>query len=261
MIARDDGETKEAGDLPALTPAHGLQRTGDTIANAPPRVLLVEDDPILATLVRETLSDHGFHVDVLEDGHGVADWVRKHHPDAVLLDLVLPGQDGFSICRELRSFSTVPLIMVTSRAEADDRLQGLDIGADDYVCKPFLPGELAARLRALLRRSGNWRAAPTPPAPVLSIDVAAMQASIRGVTLALTPVEFRLLQTLAQHEGRVYSRAQLLDAIYASSHVINDRTVDSHIKNLRRKIVDAGGDDPLLPVYGVGYKFQWPKQR
>ena len=149
----------------------------------------------------------------------------------------------------------------TSRAEADDRLQGLDIGADDYVCKPFLAGELAARLRALLRRSGNWRAAPTPPAPVLSIDVAAMQASIRGVTLALTPVEFRLLQTLAQHEGRVYSRAQLLDAIYASSHVINDRTVDSHIKNLRRKIVDAGGDDPLLPVYGVGYKFQWPKQR
>jgi two-component system response regulator BaeR len=223
-----------------------------TSGDAAQRILVVEDDPILATVIEQTLAELGYAVDILADGNLVADRVRRQPPLAVLLDLGLPGRDGFSICRELRSFSRVPLIMVTARTDSVDRMHGLDIGADDYLCKPFEPGELAARLRALLRRSQQWRALPPSP---LRIDGAAMQASVHGIEVALTPIEFRLLQTLAQHPGRVYSRAQLLDCIYNADHVVNDRTVDSHIKNLRRKLVEAGLEDPLGAVYGVGYRF------
>jgi two-component system response regulator BaeR len=220
---------------------------------AAPRVLVVEDDPILATLIAQALSDSGFAVDILPDGDRVAAQVRRQPPLAVLLDLGLPGRDGFAVCRELRTFSTVPLIMVTARTDSLDRMRGLDIGADDYLCKPFEPGELVARLRALLRRAQQWQGtAATQP---LHIDSASMQVSVHDVPLPLTPIEFRLLQTLAQHPGRVYSRAQLLDTIYNADHVVNDRTVDSHIKNLRRKLVVAGLEDPLGAVYGVGYRF------
>lgn len=217
------------------------------------RILVVEDDPVLATVIAECLRDLGYAVDILADGNRVAEQVRRQPPLAVLLDLGLPGRDGFSICRELRTFSTVPLIMVTARSDSVDRMHGLDIGADDYLCKPFEPGELAARLRALLRRTQQWQPR-TDDAP-LQIDAASMQASVHGVPVVLTPIEFRLLQTLAAHPGRVYSRAQLLDTIYNADHVVNDRTVDSHIKNLRRKLVDAGLEDPLGAVYGVGYRF------
>ena len=219
------------------------------------RVLVVEDEPILATLIAETLGELGFAVHVLDHGREVADFVRAYAPDAVLLDLNLPGRDGFSICRGLREFSTVPLIMVTARAEAEDRLQGLDLGADDYICKPFSPDELAARLRALLRRATQWQQGVG--APGLSIDNQALQARFNGAPLALTPIEFRLLQTLSEQPGRVYSRAQLLDLVYHNEHEVSERAVDSHVKNLRRKIVDAAGVDPLQAVYGIGYKFQW----
>ena len=220
----------------------------------PPRVLVVEDDPILASVIADALRDGGFRVDLLHDGDAVADHVRRHAPHAVLLDLGLPGRDGMAVCRELREFSTVPLIMVTARAGSADRMQGLDTGADDYLCKPFEPGELIARLRALLRRARQWQGA-AEPSPPLRIDAAAMQASVHGLPLALTPIEFRLLHTLSQHPGRVYTRAQLLDCIYQADHVVNDRTVDSHIKNLRRKLVEAGLADPLAAVYGIGYRF------
>ena len=218
------------------------------------RVLVVEDDPILATLMADALQDEGYAVDILHDGAAVAAYVRRQPPQAVLLDLGLPGRDGISVCRELREFSTVPLIMVTARAESADRMHGLDIGADDYLCKPFEPGELIARLRALLRRTRQWQGA-AEPSPPLRIDAQAMQASVHGVPVALTPIEFRLLHTLSQHPGRVYTRAQLLDCIYQADHVVNDRTVDSHIKNLRRKLVEAGLADPLGAVYGIGYRF------
>lgn len=229
-------------------------------ANAPvERVLVVEDDPILAAVIADTLQDHGYAVEVVADGSTVAARVRAQPPAAVLLDLGLPGRDGFSVCRELRAFSTVPLIMVTARAGQLDRMHGLDIGADDYICKPFEPGELAARLRALLRRARQWTSAGlAEPAP-LQIDAEAMIARGHGQALPLTPIEFRLLHKLASQPGRVYTRAQLLDAIYDADHVVNDRTVDSHVKNLRRKLTDAGLPDPLGAVYGVGYRFQWPE--
>lgn len=218
------------------------------------RILVVEDDPVLATVIEQSLLDLGYAVDILADGNAVAEHVRRQPPLAVLLDLGLPGRDGFSICRELRTFSTVPLIMVTARSDSVDRMHGLDIGADDYLCKPFEPGELAARLRALLRRTRQWQGKAADGAP-LKIDAASMLASVHGIPVPLTPIEFRLLQTLAAHPGRVYSRAQLLDTIYNADHVVNDRTVDSHIKNLRRKLVEAGLEDPLGAVYGVGYRF------
>lgn len=218
-------------------------------------VLVVEDEPILAALLGEALREAGFRVDTLDDGSRVADWVRAFSPDAVLLDLVLPGKDGFAVCSELRAFSTVPLIMVTSRIEEIDRLRGLEIGADDYICKPFQPREVVARVRAVLRRSIEWR--ESQPGSPLALDDDGMQARWNGVRLSLTPVEFRLLRALSQRPGRVLTRAQLLDAVYSDDRVVSDRTVDSHVKNLRRKLAEAGdGADPVSAVYGVGYKFE-----
>ncbi|UXI66305.1 response regulator [Tahibacter amnicola] len=217
------------------------------------RVLIIEDEPSLAALLAETLAAESYDVSVLAEGGGAADWVRRNSPALVLLDLNLPDRDGFTVCREIRAFSSVPLIMITARVEEIDRLLGLEMGADDYICKPFLPREVVARVRALLRRVLEWRDAK--PDSVLSLDESRFEAHWRGVMLDLTPVEFRLLRALGQHPGRVLSRAQLLDAIYVDDRAVSDRTIDSHIKNLRRKISDvSGGDDPLESVYGVGYK-------
>jgi len=245
------------------TPSHEPSATRPAVSTpsaaiAPPRtVLVVEDEPGLAELLRIALGDAGFRVETLDDGSRVCEWVRAFTPDAVLLDLCLPGKDGFTICNELRAFTTIPLIMVTSRIEEIDRLRGLEIGADDYVCKPFQPREVVARVRALLRRTIEWR--ESQPGSPLALDDAGMEARWNGTRLTLTPVEFRLLQALSKHPGRVFSRAQLLDAVYVDDHVVSDRTVDSHVKNLRRKIAAACADaDPISAVYGVGYKFELP---
>jgi two-component system response regulator BaeR len=224
---------------------------------APRTVLVVEDEPTLAELLRDSLTTEGFAVEVFGDGTDVAAWVKAHEPAAVLLDLMLPGKDGFTVCREIRAFSTVPLIMITARVEEIDRLLGLEIGADDYVCKPFHPREVVARVRALLRRAVDWRDAA--PGTGLTLDDERFEARLHGTPLDLTPVEFRLLKVLSQRPGRVLSRAQLLDAIYVDNRVVSDRTVDSHVKNLRRKLAEASaGDDPIESVYGVGYKFTAP---
>ena len=218
-------------------------------------VLVVEDDPTLGAVLHECLTVAGYRVEQIDDGTRAVEWVRAFEPALVLLDLQLPGKDGLTICRELRSFSTLPIIMVTAKTEESDRLRGLDIGADDYVCKPFHPGELVARVRALLRRTIEWREAQ--PGSPLTLDDHGMEARWNGERLNLTPVEFRLLRALGQRPGRVFSRAQLLDAVYVDEHVVSDRTIDSHIKNLRKKIGQAcPGADPLSAVYGVGYKFE-----
>ncbi|HZP68111.1 MAG TPA: response regulator [Rudaea sp.] len=226
----------------------------NTEASGARRILIVEDDPTHATLLAETLAAEGFGADVLADGASAVERVRAAPPAAVLLDLTLPGKDGFSVCREIRAFSTVPLIMVTARVEEIDRLLGLEIGADDYICKPFQPREVVARVRALLRRTVDWR---DPGAgALLAFDDAAHAAHWKGTALDLTAVEFRLLKTLAERPGRVLSRANLLDAIYLDYRIVNDRTVDSHIKNLRRKIAEAEpGANPIESVYGVGYRY------
>lgn len=219
--------------------------------------LIVEDEPILAEMLIDTMADAGFLTRHLDRGETVVDCVRRDEPTIVLLDLVLPGGDGFSICRAIREFSRVPLIMITARVEESDRLRGLDLGADDYICKPFNAAEVAARVRALVRRTIEWREAS--PGSALELDDARLEARWRGSVLDLTPLEYRLLSVLAKRPGRVYARHELLDIVYSDGRDVSDRTIDSHIKNLRRKIADveAGAhESPIESIYGVGYKFK-----
>ena len=217
-------------------------------------VLIIEDEPKLSALMRDYLLAAGFHASILDNGSTAVDWIRQQRPDAILLDLNLPGVDGLSLCRQIRAFSAVPILMLTARAEEIDRLLGLELGADDYICKPFSPREVVARIRAVLRRSR-----PPDPAiePVVVLDEERFEARVHGQALSLTPVEFRLLGKLASQPGRVFSREQLIGALYADHRVVSDRTVDSHVKNLRRKLVKAG-IDPISAVYGVGYRFELP---
>jgi len=219
-------------------------------------VLVVEDEPKIGALLRDYLEAAGYRVSVLATGAGAVAWVREHAPDALLLDVMLPGEDGLSICRGIRAFSTVPILMVTARVEEIDRLLGLELGADDYICKPFSPREVVARVKAVLRRAhAAAEAARTPP---IELDEARFEARVQGKALNLTPVEFRLLAKLAAQPGRVFSRQQLMDSLYRDHRVVSERTVDSHVKNLRRKLADAG-TDPVGSVYGVGYRLEWPE--
>ncbi|MFQ6591042.1 MULTISPECIES: response regulator [Pseudomonas] len=219
------------------------------------RVLVVEDEPKLSALLRDYLQAAGYTVDCLADGLAVVPAIRANAPDLMLLDLMLPGRDGREICQEVRDFSDLPIIMITARVEEIDRLLGLELGADDYICKPFSPREVVARVKTILRRCPP--SATTSSAPTLLLDESAYHAIFNGLVLDLTPVEFRLLNTLAAHPGRVYSRDQLLDLLYTDHRVVTDRTVDSHVRNLRRKLEQANpGKDPIRSIYGVGYKLE-----
>jgi two-component system response regulator BaeR len=215
-------------------------------------ILVVEDEPKIAALLRDYLVNAGYDVSVLDNGASAANWTREHAPDAVLLDIMLPGQSGLDVCKSIRGFSSVPILMVTARVEEIDRLLGLELGADDYICKPFSPREVVARVKAVLRRvSAVAQAAPSP----IELDEARFEVRVRGQHLTVTPVEFRLLRKLLAQPGRVFSRQQLMDAAYRDHRVVSDRTVDSHVKNLRRKLADAGFD-PISSVYGVGYRLE-----
>ncbi len=217
-------------------------------------ILIVEDEEKLARLLAEYLEQSGYQAFCLADGEAVPPWVRLHAPDLVLLDLMLPHRDGLEVCKEIRAFSTVPIIMITARIEEIDRLLGLELGADDYVCKPFSPREVVARVRTVLRRTnGSLPAAATG----LLLDGQRYRATLRGRDLELTAVEFKLLHFLFATPGRLYSRSQLMDRIYPNERVVSDRTIDSHVKKLRKKIaVVAPGEEFIHSVYGVGYKFE-----
>ena len=216
-------------------------------------ILIVEDEQKLAELLRDYLARSSFDTTVLDNGNDVVPYVRENKPDLVILDLMLPGRDGMEICKEIRTFSNLPIIMVTARVEEIDRLLGLELGADDYVCKPFSPRELVARVKAVLRRAGGET---TIKAKGLVLDEARYQASLHGVDLELTAVEFKLLSFLAANPGRIYSRDQLMERIYSDHRIVSDRTIDSHIKKLRKKISVQSPDEELIgSVYGVGYKF------
>ena len=215
------------------------------------QILIVEDEAKLAALEADYLRAEGFEPHSIANGLEVVPWVRAHAPDLILLDLMLPGRDGLDICRELRTFSDVPIVMVTARVEEIDRLIGLDLGADDYVCKPFSARELVARVKAILRRGR------LPPMSDLVLDEERHRATLDGRELDLTPVEFRLLRTLASTPGRVFSRDKLLEHLYADHRVVTDRTVDAHVKNLRRKLEEVRpGQELVRSIYGVGYKLE-----
>jgi len=220
------------------------------------RVLVVEDEPKLAELLRDYLVREGYAATVLDRGDAVEPWVKANPVDLVLLDLMLPGKSGLDVCKGLRIFSDAAIVMVTARVEEIDRLLGLELGADDYICKPFSPREVVARVKAVLRRAKR-RQAPADDAPV-ALDERALRARVAGRDLDLTAVEFQLLKTLVAHPGRIFSRDQLIDAMYRDARVVSDRTVDSHVKKLRKKIADALPDRELVhSVYGVGYKYEW----
>ncbi|MEM8985044.1 MAG: response regulator [Pseudomonadota bacterium] len=220
------------------------------------RILVVEDEPKIAALLADYLRNEGFDVTIESDGVAAVEAIRSQAPTLVLLDLMLPHKDGLSVCREVRQFSNVPIIMVTARIEEIDRLLGLELGADDYICKPFSPREVVARVKAILRRI-ELTHTKTDGYRGLRLDEARHEAILGEQTLDLTPVEFRLLALLAERPGIVFSRDQLVSRIYTDGRVVSDRTVDSHIKNLRRKLTEIAGDDDYVhSVYGVGYKFE-----
>jgi len=217
-------------------------------------ILIVEDDVKIADMLANYLLMHGFASEVCGDGHEAVARVRRQAPALIVLDLMLPGLDGVAVCAAVRAFSTVPIMMVTARVDEIDRLLGLDTGADDYVCKPFSPREVVARIKALLRRSEGALAKPVPAAFV--VDEARQQISWRGQPLPLTPVEFRLMRQLMSRPGQVFARARLLDTLHEDQRDVSDRAIDSHIKNLRRKLGQAGtGEAGISSVYGVGYRF------
>jgi two-component system response regulator BaeR len=222
--------------------------------NAPSHVLIVEDEPKIAAALADYARAAGHRASVLDRGDAVAAWVREHAPDAVLLDLMLPGRDGVDVCRDIREFSTIPIIMVTARVEEVERLLGLDAGADDYVCKPFSPRELMARLNAVLRRASGFATASAAP-PRIVVDDERFEVRVDGRPMTVTPVELRLVKQLSARPGKVYSRQQLLDAAYDDHRIVSDRTVDSHLRNLRRKFAQFGLD-PIASVYGVGFRFE-----
>lgn len=223
-------------------------------ADARPFVLIVEDEHRLAAVLADYLHAAGFDTECIADGREVVTAVRRRPPDLVLLDLMLPGKDGLDVCRELRGFTDVPIVMVTARVEEIDRLLGLELGADDYICKPYSPREVVARVRAILRRMDRPESAGTAG---LTIDEPRHVATWRGREIELTAVEFRLLMTLAETPGRVWSRAQLVDRLYTDGRVVTDRTVDSHVKNLRRKLGEVSPqEEPIRSIYGIGYKLE-----
>jgi two-component system response regulator BaeR len=219
------------------------------------RILIVEDEEKLAGLLRDYLTQEGFEVAMLHRGDQVEDWVRAHGTDLVLLDLMLPGKNGLDVCKALRAFADVSIIMVTARVEEIDRLLGLELGADDYICKPFSPREVVARVKAVLRRSKRGEAAPDGG---LALDDSGYKATLAGKDLALTAVEFELLKVLVAHPGHIYTREQLMDLMYRDQRVVSDRTVDSHVKKIRKKIAGVLPDREIVhSVYGVGYKYEW----
>jgi two-component system, OmpR family, response regulator BaeR len=224
------------------------------------RILIVEDDVKIAAILADYFLVGGYAVDRITDGFSAVAHIRSKPVDLVILDLMLPQLDGLEVCRAVRLFSQVPIIMLTARVDEIDRLLGLEMGADDYVCKPFSPREVVARAKAQLRRSLPPLAMHDAPArPAFTVERERMRIQVNGVALVLTPVEFRLLAELIEHPDRVFSRQQLLDVAHEDLRDINDRTVDSHIKNIRRKLAARLPDiDCLQSVYGVGYRFDTP---
>jgi two-component system alkaline phosphatase synthesis response regulator PhoP len=226
-------------------------------------ILVVDDEPRIVQLVRDYLEHGGFTVLVASDGPSALRSARTGHPDLVVLDLGLPGLDGLDVARALRREGEVPIIMLTARTEESDKLVGLELGADDYLTKPFSPKELVARIRAVLRRAEGMRS-PSDVVRVgsaVELDVTRMEARFEGRRVELTKTEFQLIATMARQPGRVFTRAQLLDAVRGVAFESYERAIDAHIKNVRKKIEpDPRSPRFVLTVFGVGYRFAEPPE-
>jgi two-component system, OmpR family, response regulator BaeR len=230
--------------------------------NSEGHILIVEDEPKIARVLADYLSAAGFRSSRLSNGLEVSAFVRQHSPSLVLLDLMLPGKTGLEVCRDLRAFTDVPIVMVTALVEEIDRLLGLELWADDYVCKPFSPREVVARVKAVLRRP---RAAPASGPDddgarsigPFSLEEPRMRITFHGQRLELTTSEFRLLRRFLLSPGRVYSRAQLLTELHGTDDEAFDRAIDTHVKNLRKKLARVAPETNVLrSIYGVGYQLE-----
>lgn len=235
------------------------------------KILIVEDEPKLAQLLVDYLQQSGFETHVIGDGQEALDWINQHHQliDLIILDLMLPNLDGMEICKAVRQFSILPILMATARVEEIDRLIGLELGADDYLCKPYSPREVVARVKAILRRSklvmqhlaqSQANVIVKPIAEELAglvLEEEKYKAILNGKELDLTAVEFQILVILAKEPGRIFSRQQLMDGGYQDHRVVSDRTIDSHIRKLRKRISEKCPESEIIhSVYGVGYKFE-----
>jgi two-component system alkaline phosphatase synthesis response regulator PhoP len=223
----------------------------------PKKILIVDDESKIVEICRDYLEASGFDVVTANDGLRGLAAARREKPDLVVLDLMLPGMDGLDVCRTLRRESDVPIIMLTARVEETDKLIGIELGADDYITKPFSPRELVARVRMVLRRVSGDPASDVLRSGDVSLDRSRYEVTLPEKTVSLTSTEFEILATLMSQPGRIFSRAQLLTATRGVSFESYERSIDSHIRNLRRKLEsDEGQSRYIVTVHGVGYKFE-----
>lgn len=217
-------------------------------------ILIVDDEPDIASVIEVYLQEVGYSTHTLDSGASVIAWVKAHSPELILLDLMLPEKDGVSLCKEIRQFSTVPIIMVTAKVKEIDRLIGLEAGADDYICKPFSVRELVARVNAILRRVSRK---PADEKQDLTLDEHRLKVCWQNDNIDLTAIEYNLFSLMVNSPGRIYSRQQIIDSVYSDYRVLSDRTVDSHIRNLRKKLRKLCPQTDLIhSIYGLGYKYE-----
>ncbi|QEY17585.1 response regulator [Cellvibrio sp. KY-GH-1] len=222
-------------------------------------ICVIEDEPDLATLMVDYLKANDFQTIVFNRGDEADLWLQSNNPDLILLDLMLPGMDGLQVCKNQRQRSAVPIIMMTAKTEEIDRLLGLELGADDYICKPYSAREVVARVKAVLRRMCVSAPVPAGAKPSVTLDEQRMSVRIFDQPVELTSVEFQLFSLLYSQPGRIFSRQYILDNIYQDYRVVGDRTVDGHIKKLRKKLNEANEQVELIrSVYGCGYKYEAP---
>lgn len=222
-------------------------------------IVVAEDEPKIAQVLVDYLSNAGFQSHWIDNGNDVVDYIKDQSPSLLLLDIMLPGKDGMTICRELRSFSEIPIVMITAKIEEIDRLLGLELGADDYICKPFSPREVVARIKAIMRRLEPRSLAHQPDHDDndFVIDAERMLISYQGQMFNLTPKEYKLLTVFLSKRGRVFSRDFLLDQLDEDFRDVSDRAIDSHIKNLRKKIAVVLPNQTVIhSIYGIGYKLE-----
>ena len=223
----------------------------------PKKILVIDDEPKIVEICRDYLKASGFDVVSAGDGQQGLNAARREKPDLIVLDLMMPGMDGLDVCRSLRREGNTPIIMLTARVEESDKLVGLELGADDYITKPFSPRELVARVRVVLRRASGDLTSEVIRVGEVSVDRARYEATLPDKTILLTPTEFEILATLMRQPGRIFSRAQLLTAVHGIAFESYERAIDSHIRNLRRKLETASGEVRyIITVHGVGYKFE-----
>ncbi|MBF0508354.1 MAG: response regulator [Deltaproteobacteria bacterium] len=218
-------------------------------------ILIIEDERKIVELLRDYLEKSGYRVSCLDRGDTAIPYIKQQMPDLILLDIMLPGRNGMEICKEVRTFSNVPVIMITARVEEIDRLLGLELGGDDYICKPFSPREVVARVRAVLRRANSDQPEKKLVIGSLALAETTHQVTVNNQELKLTPSEFRLLKVMMSHPNRVFSRNDLINLAQGYDFEGYDRTIDTHIKNLRKKIAELlPGQEIISSIYGIGYK-------